>query len=45
MYDIVFISYQEPNADEVYEDLKARFPMAKRCTWRKRYTSSSYSRG
>ena len=30
MYDIVFISYEEPNADNVYEDLKARFPMAKR---------------
>ena len=30
MYDIVFISYQEPNADEVYAELKARFPMAKR---------------
>ncbi len=30
MYDIVFISYEEPNADEVYAELKARFPMAKR---------------
>ena len=30
MYDIVFISYQEPNADENYATLKARFPMAKR---------------
>jgi hypothetical protein len=30
MYDIVFISYQEPNADENYAALKARFPMAKR---------------
>ena len=30
MYDIVYISYQEPNADENYEALKSRFPMAKR---------------
>jgi len=30
MYDIVFISYQEPNADENYAKLKSRFPMAKR---------------
>ena len=30
MYDIVFISYQEPNADENYEALKKKFPMAKR---------------
>ena len=30
MYDIVFISYQEPNADENYAKLKARFPVAKR---------------
>ena len=30
MYDIVFISYQEPNADENWDDLKSRFPMAKR---------------
>ena len=30
MYDIVFISYQEPNADANYAALKARFPMAKR---------------
>jgi len=30
MYDIVFISYQEPNADENYAKLKARFPLAKR---------------
>ena len=30
MYDIVFISYQEPNADENYAALKSRFPMAKR---------------
>jgi hypothetical protein len=30
MYDIVFISYQEPNADENYAALKTRFPMAKR---------------
>ena len=30
MYDIVFISYQEPSADENYTALKARFPMAKR---------------
>jgi hypothetical protein len=30
MYDIVFISYDEPNADENYAALKARFPMAKR---------------
>lgn len=30
MYDIVFISYQEPNADENFENLKSRFPTAKR---------------
>ena len=30
MYDIVFISYQEPSADANYTALKARFPMAKR---------------
>ena len=30
MYDIVFISYQEPNADENYDKLKERFPLAKR---------------
>lgn len=30
MYDIVFISYNEPNADANYERLKTRFPLAKR---------------
>ena len=30
MYDIVFISYEEPNADENYARLKERFPLAKR---------------
>ena len=30
MYDIVFISYQEPNADENYAALCKRFPNAKR---------------
>lgn len=30
MYDIVFISYEETNADENYTDLKKRFPTAKR---------------
>ena len=30
MYDIVFISYKEPNADEVYAKLKETYPMAKR---------------
>jgi hypothetical protein len=30
MYDIVFISYQEPNADINWELLKSRFPFAKR---------------
>ena len=30
MYDIVFISYNEPNADENYFALKERFPCAKR---------------
>jgi hypothetical protein len=29
-YDIVFISYKEPNADENFEKLKSRFPRAKR---------------
>lgn len=30
MYDIIFISYQEPDADKNYTALKSRFPMAKR---------------
>lgn len=30
MFDIVFISYQEPNADENWYRLKRRFPFAKR---------------
>lgn len=30
MYDIVFISYQEPNAEENWSRLKSRFPFAKR---------------
>ena len=30
MYDIVFISYKEPNADDNWEALKNRFPNAKR---------------
>ena len=30
MYDIVLISYQEPNADKNWELLKSRFPTAKR---------------
>ena len=30
MYDIVFISYNEPNADENWERLLVRFPLAKR---------------
>lgn len=30
MYDIVFISYQEPSADANYAALKARFPIATR---------------
>jgi hypothetical protein len=30
MYDIVFISYNEPNADANWQDLKSRFPRAKR---------------
>lgn len=30
MYDIVFISYEEPTADENYQRLLNRFPMAKR---------------
>jgi len=30
MYDIVFISYQEPNADENFAALKERFPTVKR---------------
>jgi len=30
MYDIVFISYQESNADENWAKLKSRFPIAKR---------------
>ena len=30
MYDMVFISYQEPNADENWDKLKSRFPLARR---------------
>lgn len=30
MYDIVFISYQESNAEENWNTLKSRFPLAKR---------------
>lgn len=30
MYDIVFISYQEPNAEENWLNLKSKFPTAKR---------------
>jgi hypothetical protein len=30
MYDIVFISYNEPDADENFASLKERFPLAKR---------------
>lgn len=30
MYDIVFISYNEPNAEQNWKSLKERFPMAKR---------------
>jgi hypothetical protein len=30
MYDIIFISYQEPNADENFARLKARFPRTQR---------------
>jgi len=30
MYDIIFISYNEPNADKNYAKLKARFPRAQR---------------
>lgn len=30
MYDIVFISYQEPNAEENWQALKEQFPRAKR---------------
>lgn len=30
MYDIIFISYNEPNADKNWLALKSRFPMAKR---------------
>lgn len=30
MYDIIFISYGEPNAEENYQRVKTRFPLAKR---------------
>ena len=30
MFDIIFISYNEPNAEENFAKLKARFPLAKR---------------
>jgi hypothetical protein len=29
-YDIFFVSYEEPNANENWENLKSRFPLAKR---------------
>lgn len=32
MYDIIFISYNEPNADANFAKLKARFPYAQRIT-------------
>lgn len=30
MYDIIFISYNEPDADDNFANLKSRFPLAKR---------------
>ena len=30
MFDVVFISYQEPNAEENWQALKQRVPVAKR---------------
>jgi len=30
MFDIIFISYQEPNAEENWQNLRAKFPIAKR---------------
>ncbi len=30
MFDIIFISYEEPNADENFANLQARFPIAQR---------------
>jgi len=30
VYDLIFISYEEPNAEENYQRVKARFPLAKR---------------
>jgi hypothetical protein len=30
VYDIIFISYNEPDADDNYQNLKERFPLAKR---------------
>ena len=30
MYDIIFISYNEPNAEDNWKSLKERFPMSKR---------------
>ena len=30
MYDIIFISYNEPHADNNWNNLKTRFPYAKR---------------
>lgn len=38
MYDIVFISYNEPDADKNFATLKARFPLAKRVDGVKVYT-------
>ena len=30
MYDIIFISHGEPNAEENYQRVRARFPLVKR---------------
>ena len=30
MFDIIFISYQEPNAEENFKQLQNRFPIAQR---------------
>ena len=30
MFDIIFISYKEPNADSNFKDLQSRFPIAQR---------------
>ena len=44
MYDIVFISYKEPNADEVYAKLKETYH-GKKSTWGRRNPNAPVALG